>query len=304
MRVVTTLPSATEIVYALGVEPVAVSHACDHPPAARGKPAVERSRVDPDAPAGTIHDQVLAADRGDGVYEVDLDALAAADPDLIVAQGVCEVCAVDEVLVREAAERLDLDPEILTVDPHRLADVFGAIERIGAALDRPGRAAALTADLRRRVERVEERVAGRPRPRVAVLDWLDPVMVAGHWVPDLVERAGGEYGLAAPAERSSPREWSAVRDYDPEVLVAAPCGFDVDRTLAEADDLTGRPGYADLAAVPDRAFAVDGNGHVNRPGPRLVDTLEALACLCHPDLADPPPDVARPLPAPAAEADP
>ncbi|MFB6302193.1 MAG: ABC transporter substrate-binding protein [Haloferacaceae archaeon] len=304
MRVATTLPSATEIVYALGVEPVAVSHECDYPPAARGKPAVERSRVDPDADSASIHEQVVAAEADDGVYAIDLDVLETADPDLIVAQGVCDVCAVDDVLVREAVERLGLDCEVLTTDPHRLADVFADIERIGAALGREERAADLVADLRGRVERVEGRVAGRPRPRVAVLDWLDPAMVAGHWVPDLVERAGGAYGLAAPGERSDPREWAEIRAYDPEVLVAAPCGFDLDRALAEADALTGRPGYADLAAVPDRAFATDGSGLVNRPGPRLVDTLEALAGLLHPDIDGPGPAVARPLPAPTAEADP
>jgi iron complex transport system substrate-binding protein len=133
-----------------------------------------------------------------------------------------------------------------------------------------------------------------------VLDWLDPVMVAGHWVPDLVDLAGGEYGLAAPGDRSSPREWTEIRAYDPEVLVAAPCGFDLDRTLGEAGALTDRTGYADLAAVPDRAFAVDGSGLVNRPGPRLVDTLEALAGLLHPDLGldDSDPEVVRQLPAP------
>ena len=300
MRVVTTLPSATEVVYALGVEPVAVSHACDHPPAAADLPAVERSRVDPDAESAAIHEQVVAAERGDGVYAVDLDALAAADPDLVVAQGVCDVCAVDEVLVREAVERLGLDCEVLTVDPHRLEDVFAIVERIGTALGRSERAADLIGDLRDRVERVEAAVADRPTPRVAVLDWLDPVMVAGHWVPDLVDLAGGEYGLAAPGDRSSPREWTEIRAYDPEVLVAAPCGFDLDRTLGEAGALTDRTGYADLAAVPDRAFAVDGSGLVNRPGPRLVDTLEALAGLLHPDLGldDSDPEVVRRLPAP------
>ncbi|MFB6080635.1 MAG: ABC transporter substrate-binding protein [Haloferacaceae archaeon] len=304
MRVVTTLPSATEIVYALGVEPVAVSHACDHPPAAADLPAVERTRVDPGADSAALHEQVVAADREDGVYAIDLDVLAAADPDLIVTQGVCEVCAVEEVLVEEAAERLDLDCEILTTDPHSLGDVFGDVERIGAALGRAERAADLVADLRRRVERVEARVAGRPRPRVAVLDWLDPVMVAGHWMPGIVERAGGEYGLAAPGDHSYPREWAEIRDYDPEVLVAAPCGFGLDRALAEADALTGREGYADLAAVPDRAVALDGSGLVNRPGPRLVDTLEAVAGLLHPGLDDPETDVARPLPVPAAGSEP
>ncbi|MFB6161804.1 MAG: ABC transporter substrate-binding protein [Haloferacaceae archaeon] len=303
MRVVTMLPSATEIVYALGVEPVAVSHECDHPPGARERPSVDRTRVDPDADSAAIHEQVAAAERGEGVYAIDRETLRAADPDLVVTQGVCDVCAVDRVVVEDAVDALDLDCEVLTTDPHLLADVFADIERIGAALGRAEAAADLVADLRARVERVETAVEGRPRPRTAVLDWLDPLMVSGHWVPDLVERAGGAFGLAAPGERSTTREWADLRAYDPEVLVAAPCGFDPDRTRREADALTDRPGYADLAAVRDgRAYAVDGNHLVNRPGPRLVDTLEHLAGLIHPGAVDAPPTgPVRPFPAPAAE---
>jgi iron complex transport system substrate-binding protein len=303
VRVVTTLPSATETVYALGVEPVATSHECDHPPAAADLPSVERTRVDPSADSAAIHEQVGEAAAGDGVYEVDRAALRAADPDLVVAQGVCDVCAVDEVRVREAVADLGLDCEVLTTDPHVLADVFADVERIGRALGRPERAEWLVARLRERVERVEAAVAGRERPRVAVLDWLDPVMVSGHWVPDLVERAGGRHGLAAPGERSTTRPWAEVCDYDPEVLVAAPCGFDADRAAAEATALVDRPGYADLAAVrAGRAHAVDGNVHLNRPGPRLVDSLELLAALCHPDAVDRPDgETVHALPGAAAE---
>ncbi len=307
-RVVTTLPSATETVYALGVEPVAVSHECDHPPAAAGKPSVEYARIDAEADSGAIHEQVVAAEAGEGVYGIDLDALAAADPDLIVAQGVCDVCAVDEVLVERAVARLGLDCRVLTTDPHTLTDVFDGIERIGAALGRPDRARELVAALGERVERVEARVAaatdGDRRPRVTVLDWLDPAMVAGHWVPDLIERAGGRYVLAEAGARSEPHEWAEILAADPEALLVAPCGFGLDRTEDEADALTGRPGYADLSAVRAGAVhAVDGDGLVNRPGPRLVDTLEAFAGLLHDDPALPTPasDVARRLPAPPAE---
>jgi iron complex transport system substrate-binding protein len=289
VRVVTTLPSATEIVYALGVEPVATSHECDHPPAAADLPSVERTRIDPTADAASIHEQVGKAAAGDGVYEIDRAALRRADPDLVVAQGVCDVCAVDTVAIREAVAELGLDCEVLTTDPHVLADVFDDVARIGRAVGREERAADLLADLRARVEDVEAAVAGRDRPRTAVLDWLDPLMVSGHWVPDLVERAGGCHDLAAPGERSTTREWREVREYDPEVLVAAPCGFDLDRALAASDALTGRSGYTDLAAVrAERAYAVDGNRYVNRPGPRLVDTLELLASLIHPGVVDPP----------------
>ncbi|WP_336000676.1 cobalamin-binding protein [Halorientalis halophila] len=299
MRIVSLLPSATEIVYALGLEPVGVSHECDYPPEAAQVPAVNRSRVDPEASSREINEQVATADEDGGVYEIDDETLERLDPDLIVSQGICDVCAVDEVLVRDAVERLDLDAVVLTTDPHSLDDVFADIRRIGDAVGEAERAAELVADLRERVTAVERRVAAaEERPRVAVLDWLDPVMVAGHWIPEMVAAAGGEYGMADPGARSEPREFAEVSEYDPEVLVAAPCGFGLDQTERNRADLTDREGWADLTAVQaGRVFAMDGHHYVNRPGPRLVDTLEHLAALCHPDLFDvPPSDVVRPFP--------
>jgi len=291
MRVVTLLPSATEIVYALGVEPVGVSHECDHPPAARERPSVNRSRVDPEASSGEINAQVAAAEDGDGVYAIDRATLAELEPDLIVTQGVCDVCAVDHVQVAEAVADLGLAAEVLTLDVHSLADLFESIHEVGAAVGRDERAADLVADLRDRVAAVETTAArATDSPRVAVLDWLDPVMVAGHWVPEMVETAGGTYGLEDAGAHSRPREWGAVREYDPEVLVAAPCGFDVAQTRDNLADLTERPGFGDLTAVRDgRASVMDGHHYLNRSGPRLVDTLEFLAALVHPDLFDAPP---------------
>lgn len=291
MRVVTLLPSATEIVYALGVEPVGVSHECDYPPAARERPSVNRSRVDPDASSGEINAQVAAAEEGDGVYAVDREALAELDPDLVVTQGVCDVCAVDHVLVAEAVAELGLDAEVLTLDVHSLDDLFESIHRVGSAIGRDERASALVADLRERVAAVEATAArAETRPRVAVLDWLDPVMVAGHWIPEMVATAGGRYGLEDAGAHSRPREWEAVREYDPEVLVAAPCGFDVAQTRENLADLTERPGFDDLTAVREgRTYVVDGHHYVNRSGPRLVDTMEFLAALVHPDLFETPP---------------
>jgi iron complex transport system substrate-binding protein len=202
--------------------------------------------------------------------------------------------------VREAVDELGLDCEVVTTDPHSLGDVLDDIERIGAALDRPAAAADLVVDLRERVERVRaltDDVPAAERPRVAVLDWLDPVMVAGHWMPELVEWAGGEYGMAEHGAESRPREFAEVREYDPEVLVAAPCGFELDQTFENLDELTGREGFGDLTAVrEERAFAMDGHHLVNRPGPRLVATLEYLAWVLHPDRFDEPPaDAVRPL---------
>jgi len=297
MRIASLLPSATEIVYALGLEPVAVSHECDYPPAAAEKPAVNETRIDPGATSAEIDRQVLEAEReGAGVYRIDLDALAAADPDLIVTQGLCDVCAVDRILVEDAVEKLGLDCEVLTTDPHSLGDVLDDVERIGAATGRADRAARLVDDLTARIDAVRETAAGADaRPRTLVVDWLDPLMNAGHWVPELVEIAGGEPVL--PAEASTPRQWETVRAADPEVLVAAPCGFDLDQTAENLGDLTDRPGYGDLAAVRgDRAYAVDGHQYLNRPGVRLVDSLEFLAGVVHPGRFEAPPASAvRPL---------
>ncbi|MFD1512885.1 ABC transporter substrate-binding protein [Halomarina rubra] len=299
MNIVSLLPSATELVYALGLDPVAVSHECDWPPAATEKPSVVGTRVDAAASSGDIDTQVRAVEAaGEGVYAIDRDVLREADPDLVVTQGLCDVCAVDEVVVHDAIAALDLDCEVLTLDPHGLDDVFDDLQRLGRATGREERAERVVADLRARVAAVRERTDGlstSERPRTVVLDWLDPVMTAGHWTPELVEYAGGEFLLAA--EASTPREWETVRETAPDVLVAAPCGFELDQTRENLADLTDRDGFDDLPAVREgRAFAMDGHHYVNRPGPRLVDTLEHLAGLLHPDrFESPPADVARPL---------
>jgi iron complex transport system substrate-binding protein len=305
MRVVSLLPSATEICYALGVEPVAVSHECDYPPDATERPVVNRSRVDPDADSETINEQVDDAVEDGGVYEIREDVLAEADPDVVVTQGICDVCAVDQVVVRDAVERLGLDCEVLTTDPHSIDDMLTDVERFGRAFGREARAGEVVADLRERIERVEARVADREHtPRVSVLDWLEPVMVAGHWVPDMVERAGGAYGINDAGAHAEPTAWGEVREFDPEVVVAAPCGFGVDQTMREIAGLTGREGWADLAAVRrGAAYVMDGHHYVNRPGPRLVDTLEYLAAVMHPDAFEAPPSSAvREVPGPTVEA--
>ena len=283
-RVVSLLPSATEIVYALGVAPVGTSHECDHPPEAADRPSVVESRVDASASSADIDAQVQVAEADGGVYEIDRETLAAVDPDVVISQGICEVCAVDTVVVEDAIAALGLDCDLLTTDPHSVEDVLGDIRRIGAALGREARAGELVAELQGRIEAVADAVPDAHRPSVAVLDWLDPVMVAGHWVPELVGLAGGRHGLSDPGDASTPREWATVREYDPEVLVAAPCGFGLEQTAENAADLTDREGWDDLRAVEaGRAYAVDGHHLTNRPGPRLVDTLEVLAALLHPD---------------------
>ncbi len=284
-RVVSLLPSATEIVAALGVDPVATSHECDHPPSVADTPSVVESRIDADASSAEIDEQVRASADDGGVYRIDRDALAAVDPDVVISQGICEVCAVDTVVVESAIEELGLDCELVTTDPHSVEDILSDIERIGDALDRSDRAGELIDDLRARIDRVATVANESPiEPTVAVLDWLEPPMVAGHWVPELVDLAGGEYGLADPGDASTPREWDAIREYDPDVFVAAPCGFDIEQTFENRSDLTDRPGWPSLRAVRmNRVYAVDGHHLMNRPGPRVVDSLETLASLLHPD---------------------
>jgi len=290
MRVVSLLPAATEIVYALGIEPVGVSHECDLPPAAREQPAVTVSRIDTAGTSGQIDEQVRAAVEDDGVYDIRTELLAELEPDVIVAQGMCDVCAVAPPLIEDAVAELPIEPEIVRTDPHSLADVFDDIRTIGRALDREDAAVELVSDLRARVAAIEETAArATESPTTVVLDWLDPVMVAGHWVPELVDLAGGMYPLADTGERSTPREWATIGRTDPDVLVAAPCGYDLEQTRANLADLTTREGWQSLDAVATgRAAIVDGNRHVNRPGPQLVDTLEILAGLLHPELFDTP----------------
>lgn len=291
MRVASLLPSATEICCALGVDPVGVTHECDYPPRVADIPTVVHSRIDTDASSRDIDDQVHEALAAGGVYELDRERLRELDPDVVVTQGLCDVCAVDEAVVHETLTSLDLDAELVATHPHSFDDVFDDITHLGRTLNRPEAATELLADLRARVDAVRARVPSGDRPSVALFDWLDPVMVAGHWVPELVEIAGGQFELGAAGQEAGPIEWDRVRGTDPDVLVAAPCGFSVGHTNETFADLTGRPGWQDLRAVRDgRVFVMDGNHYVNRPGPRLVDTVEALAWVLHPDAFDAPPE--------------
>ncbi len=291
MRVVTTLPSATELLVALGVDPVGVSHECDYPPRIADRPAITRSRIDSDASSDEIDRQVLEAEAdGEGVYEVDCETLETLEPDLIVTQEICDVCAVDAAVVERAVDRIGPDPEILSTGPSTVGDVLVDLRRIGRAVGREERAERVAGDLEDRLETLGERTPDEG-PRVAVLDWTDPAMVAGHWVAELVAVAGGEYGMADPGDRSTPREWTEIREYDPEVLVIAPCGFSLDQIAENRADLTDREGWAELSAVREgRVWAMDGHRYVNRPGPRLVDTAERLAEVLDPERFGLPPE--------------
>ncbi|WP_049928093.1 ABC transporter substrate-binding protein [Halopiger goleimassiliensis] len=292
MRTVTTLPAATETLAALGLEPVGVSHECDFPPAVEEVPSVTRSRIETDASSGEIDEQVLAAEEEGGVYDVAVETLDALDPELIVTQGMCDVCAVDDVVVERAIDEIDADPDLLTTDPHSVADVLEDVERIGRAVGREARASEVRERLEARIDRVRERtaaLASGERPRVAIFDWTDPVMTAGHWTADLVSWAGGDYGLADVGDPSRPREWDEILAYDPQVVIVAPCGFGLEQTAANRSDLTEREGWDDLTAVREgRVWAMDGHHYLNRPGPRLVESLEALARILRPELREEP----------------
>lgn len=294
MNVVSLLPSATEILYALGVEPVAVSHECDYPNDVKGKPRVTSTSVDPDAASTDINSQVAEAMENEGVYDIHVELLRDLDPDMIVTQGVCEVCAVDSELVEETVHSLESNPQVIKLHPHTLNDVLDDIMKVGNAVGKRERATDVLDELRRRINDIEERCKGLDQRGVVVLDWMDPVMVAGHWVPELVELAGGSYGMGESGEPSRPREWREILDHAPESLLVAPCGYELEHTVRDFNEVTERQGWRNLPAVKrGRVYAMDGHNYVNRPGPRLVDTLEIFAQAIHPDkLGEPPADAA------------
>jgi len=279
MEVLTAVPAATEIVYALGVQPVAVSHECDFPPPAVETPAVTATQIDPVSSSATVNEQVADAQDDGGVYTVEYEVLRAVDPDLVVTQGLCDVCAIGAGTLGAALEDCETDAEVVRTHPHTLEDVFEEIRTIASVMNRRGHATALIDRLKTGIQTVSRTHASdSSRPTVAVLDWMDPVMVAGHWIPELIELAGGRAVLTERGERSTARDWAEIRKADPDVLVAAPCGFTLESTLEHADALTERPGWSSLDAVQhERVYAMDGDQLVNRPGPRLLETLVQLA---------------------------
>lgn len=299
MNVVSVFPSGTELLASLGVVPDAVSHQCDYPPAVVDRPRVTARHesvrtidADPDAPSGAIHESVQAAVVEDGVHEVDVEALRAADPDLILTQGLCGRCAVDTGLVHEAVTELDTDPEILSLTATNLEDVLDNIERVGRAVGRPGVAATKRAYLERRIDAVAA-TADRidSRPRVLVFEWLDPPTLSGHWVPAFIDHLDATRGLVAPGEDSSPIDWDRVLEFDPELVIAAPCGFTVEQTVDRFDELASRPGWDSLTAVEtDAVYAMAGTPYMNRTTPRLVDSLEIVASIVYPAVFGRPPE--------------
>ena len=284
-RIASLVPSATEIVAALGLAGsiVARSHECDWPPAVAQAPACTRARIDTTLPSGTIHEEVGALlGAALSLYDLDTDILRAARPSHIVTQDQCAVCAVDLPVVEAAAAQfLEAPVEIVSLAPMRLGDVWDDIARVGAALGVD--AAPVRAGLRARVDAIAERARGLRPARVLAVEWSDPPMAAGNWVPELVAAAGGIDILGAEGGNAPTIGADAVRAADPDAIVLMPCGYDLARTLADGRALLADPAWAGLRAVRAGAvYATDGNAFFNRPGPRLVESLEILVEILHP----------------------
>ncbi len=286
-RVVSLLPAATEIVAALGAvdQLVGVTHECDHPSEVARLPRVTSSAVDRDAASGAIDAAVRAlASAGAPVFGFDADRFAALAPEVVLTQSLCDVCALPESEVDRAIGALDVTPSVVTLGGTTLDGVWSDVRRVGAAIGRREEAETLLARLDARMRRVHETLksARAPRPRVAVIEWLDPLFVAGHWSPELVRRAGGVDVLAQLGAHSVQVAVDAVRAAAPEVILFAPCGFDVDRAALETEALLEREEWQWSSACA--RWALDGNALTSRPGPRLVDAIEVMAAIFAPDL--------------------
>ena len=287
MRIASLVPSSTEMLFALGLgdSVIAVTHECDYPPGASDVERLTRSVIGEGLSAAEIDAAVRErTSQGLALYELEEGLLAELEPDLIVTQAVCEVCAVSYEDVVAAAGRLPSQPEVLSLDPSTLGEVLADIPRLAEAAGAVEAGEDISEEAGRRIDAVVEAVAGAGRPRVAALEWLDPVFAGGHWVPQMIELAGGEDVLGLPGEKSRTVDWLEVETARPEVVVAMPCGYDTERSAREAGDNAER-----LAGLDARVAAVDASAYFSRPGPRLVDGIELLGHLLHPDRLDRPP---------------
>jgi iron complex transport system substrate-binding protein len=286
MRIASLVPSATEMLFALGLgdRVVAVTHECDYPLGAEQLPHLTRSVIPEGLDAAEIDQAVRErTSRGESLYELDEDVLTDLGVDLIVTQAVCEVCAVSFDDVRAVAERLPTAPEVISLDPSTLGEVLADVPRLARAAGASEAGDQLVAELGERLDAVERAVEGAPRPRVAALEWMDPLYIGGHWVPQMIELAGGEDALGLPGEKSRTAEWGELEAALPEVVVSMPCGYYAEQAAAET--IRWRLHLAQLGA---RVYAVDAAAYFSRPGPRLVDGVELLGHLLHPELVPAP----------------
>jgi iron complex transport system substrate-binding protein len=283
VRILSLLPSATEIVYALGLEDslVGVTHECDWPPAAREKPAVSFSILPPTADPAEV-DRLVSSSLGDGepIYRLDADAVRDLQPDLVLTQDLCAVCAVPSGHVNDALDVMGFHAEVLSMDPRSLDEVLACVLDVGAVTGTALRAASLVELLREKLQAVVDAVADRERPRTFALEWSDPPFNGGHWVPGMIALAGGEPVLGRPGSPSVRVTWNEIASSAPAVVIFMPCGYDVEAAALEGKPLLGRAELATACSV----FAVDASSYFSRPGPRLIDGVEILASALHPDV--------------------
>jgi iron complex transport system substrate-binding protein len=287
-RVVSLIASATEIVCSLGRggSLVGRSHECDFPAEVLSLPALTAPKFKVEGSSAEIDARVRAIVReGLSVYRVDAEALAALAPDVILTQDHCEVCAVSLADVEAATCTWTGRPvQIISLKPDSLPDAYADIRKVAQALQAPEAGDALVKQMQERIAAVAARVAGRTRPRVAFIEWVEPLMAGGNWMPELVEAAGGHNLFGVAGKHSDWMQWDEIRAANPDAVVVAPCGYDLARCLEELPLLQAKPGWTDLAAVSaGRVYFADGNAYFNRPGPRLADTVEILAGMLHPD---------------------
>jgi iron complex transport system substrate-binding protein len=287
MRIVSLVPSATEMLFALGLggDLIAVTHECDYPPAAQDLPRVTRDVL----PAGLSSAEIDAAVKertlsGESIYELDADLLRDLQPDLIVTQALCSVCAVSYDDVRSIAEEIDTQPMVISLDPHTVGEVLGDARTLAQATDSKEAAVDLIRESSARIDRIRLAVRGARRPRVVALEWLDPPFAAGHWIPQLIEYAGGEDVLGFAGESSEQRSWAEVAAVEPDIAIVMPCGYDAEIAHREAE--MHREELLRLGA--GEVVAVDAGAYFSRPGPRIVDGLELLAHIIHPELVPAP----------------
>lgn len=286
MRIVSLVPAGTEILFALGLERdiVAVSHECDYPPEAEALPRLTRSVIDGAHKTSAAIDAAVSARKATGapLHHIDPDHLTTASPDLIITQGLCNVCALPSRAVREALANMSPRPAVVSLDGRSIEGIFDSMREIGEATGHGERASDVIESLRERIARVRSAVTDRDPVRVVCLEWLDPPYVCGHWIPEMVNLAGGIDLLGTPGVPSVAISWSAVRDANSPLIMAMPCGFTLERTAKELDTIARQPAWHQ--AIGDRTvYAVAGGGYFTRPGPRLVAGIELLASVFHPD---------------------
>lgn len=298
MRICSFLPSTTEIICELGLADnlIGITHECDYPEAVNSKERVIMSSIDHKALSSKEIDDLVTENskNGKSTYLVDKDKLKAANPDIIFTQGLCEVCAVSGNQVLEAVEVLENRPEIISLEPGTVDEVLESIITIGNATGKSEKAGELVASLKKRIDIIRNvSVRERDKPRVFCLEWLEPPFVAGHWVPDMVEIAGGDNGLRSKGEQSIKVEWDDILDFAPHYIFVMPCGFNIDKTINEIDAVTSNSIWNQTpASQKGNVYLVDANSYFSRPGPRIVDGIEIIARTIHPDLfkMEPPPD--------------